>query len=158
MWNFDHFWPKVQMRHFWGIFNQCADFSNYWIFRETACSLRPSQVAPVGLAFKKYKEKHGLEEFLKLSQMDKNDHHSRLRGSYLSACVHYNMIFGEKCTGNDFLAHHTKAQCLKITINCLNILKFPFKFPFFQNSHFFRTLIFFQIPIFSKFPLFQNSH
>ena len=65
-------------------------------------------VAPVGLAFQRYKDQYGQDEFLKLSQMDPKDYHSSLRGSYLSACVHYNMIFGEKCTGSESRASHDK--------------------------------------------------
>ena len=73
-----------------------------YIFRETACSLKPSQVAPVGEAFRLYKEKYGEEKFLRLSQKADDDHHSSLRGSFLSALVHYNMIFEEKSLGNTF--------------------------------------------------------
>ena len=72
-----------------------------------ACSLKPSQVAPAGDAFLLYKEKYGEEEFLKLLMKAEDDHHSSVKGSYLSACVHFSMIFGEKCSGNTFRASWT---------------------------------------------------
>ena len=70
-----------------------------------ACSLKPCRVAPVGLAFAQYKKDFGTEEpeeFMKLFQHDEDDHHSSNKGSYLAACVHYSMIFGEPCTGNSY--------------------------------------------------------
>ena len=69
-----------------------------------ACSLKPSQVAPVGDAFLLYKQKYGEEEFLKLLMKAEDDHHASVKGAYLSACVHFSMIFGEKCSGNSFRA------------------------------------------------------
>ena len=70
-----------------------------------ACSLKPCRVAPVGLAFAEYKKDYGAEDFMKLHKQDtedKEDHHSSNKGSYLAACVHYSMIFGEPCTGNSY--------------------------------------------------------
>ena len=78
-----------------------------------ACALKPCRVAPVGLAFKKFKDWNGEEEFLKLHREDRNgemDHHSTNRGSYLAACVHYSMIFGESCTGNSYRRHWRRLQ------------------------------------------------
>ena len=74
--------------------------SNY--FRTMACSLKPSRVAPVGDAFAQYKENYGKEEWMKLFMKADDDHHSSVKGSYLAACVHYSMIFGEPCTGNSY--------------------------------------------------------
>ena len=67
-----------------------------------ACSLKPCRVAPVGLAFAEYKNDYGTEKFMKLHKQDPEDHHSSNKGSYLAACVHYSMIFGEPCTGNSY--------------------------------------------------------
>ena len=70
-----------------------------------ACSLKPCRVAPVGLAFAEYKKDFEPEDFMKLHKQDtedKEDHHSSNKGSYLAACVHYSMIFGEPCTGNPY--------------------------------------------------------
>ena len=86
--------------------NICFNYSieNHF-FRTMACSLKPCRVAPVGLAFAQYKKDFGTEEpeeFMKLFQHDEDDHHSSNKGSYLAACVHYSMIFGEPCTGNSY--------------------------------------------------------
>ena len=67
-----------------------------------ACSLKPSRVAPVGDAFAQYKKNYGEEEWMKLFMKAEDDHHSSVKGSYLAACVHYSMIFGEPCSGNSF--------------------------------------------------------
>ena len=67
-----------------------------------ACSLKPSRVAPVGDAFAQYKKTYGEEEWMKLFMKAEDDHHSSVKGSYLAACIHYRMIFGETCSGNSF--------------------------------------------------------
>ena len=72
------------------------------LFRTMACSLKPSRVAPVGDAFAQYKKNYGEEEWMKLFMKAEDDHHSSVKGSYLAACVHYSMIFGEPCSGNSF--------------------------------------------------------
>ena len=59
-----------------------------------ACSLKPSRVAPVGDAFAQYKKTYGEEA--------EDDHQSSVKGSYLAACIHYRMIFGEPYSGNSF--------------------------------------------------------
>ena len=65
-----------------------------------ACSLKPSRVAPVGDAFAQYKKTYGEEEWMKLFMKAEDDHHSSVKGSYLAACIHSRMIFGEPCSGN----------------------------------------------------------
>ncbi len=70
------------------------------------CMFKSGQVAPVGEAFRLYKELYGEEEFSTLYKTNGvSDHHASLKGSYLSACVHFTTLFqGAQCSGNTYEA------------------------------------------------------
>ena len=64
------------------------------------CMFKAGQVAPVGEGFREYKEMYGDNAYSHLYRTD--DHHASLKGSYLSACVHFSTLFGVPCLGNTY--------------------------------------------------------
>ena len=72
-------------------------------YLDFACMKTPSRVAPVGEAFRLL---HGDSSFPFLSLYEDNgsDHHASLTGSYLSAAVHYAVMFNTTVVGNTFTA------------------------------------------------------
>jgi len=64
-----------------------------------ACMNLPSRLAPVGEAFRKMEELYGVDARLSLYNTNgKSDHHASVKGSYLSACLHYLSLFGPDAT------------------------------------------------------------
>jgi len=60
-----------------------------------ACMNLPSRLAPVGEGFRKMEELYGVDARLSLYNTNgESDHHASVKGSYLSACLHYLAIFG----------------------------------------------------------------
>ena len=66
------------------------------------CMFKPGQVAPVGEAFREFQRIAGEEFFTLYNTNGVSDHHASLKGSYVSACVHFSTLYGEPCTGNHF--------------------------------------------------------
>ena len=66
------------------------------------CMFKPGQVAPVGEAFREFQRMAGDEFFTLYNTNGVSDHHASLKGSYVSACVHFSTLYGEPCTGNHF--------------------------------------------------------
>lgn len=89
-------------------------------YESLACMTRPSQLAPVGEAFREFRKLYQNEFFdlykgwfepgdcyepksgPKCHGTDEWDHHASNMGSYLSACVHFSTLFGVPCKGNTF--------------------------------------------------------
>ena len=66
-----------------------------------ACGFKPSTIAPVGEAYRIFKNEYP-EEFGLLYKKD-GSHPSSNLGRYLGACVHYSTLFGKPCLGNSYL-------------------------------------------------------
>ena len=64
--------------------------------------LQPGQVAPVGEAFREFKAIYDDEFFTLYNTNGVSDHHAALKGSYLSACVHFSTLFHDSSTGNSY--------------------------------------------------------
>ena len=71
-------------------------------YKTYGCMFKPGQVAPVGEGFREYKNAYGDNAYSELYRT--NDHHASLKGSYLSACVHFSTLFGQPCLGNTYEA------------------------------------------------------
>jgi len=64
-----------------------------------ACMNLPSRLAPVGEGFRKMEELYGLDARLSLYRTNgETDNHASVKGSYLSACLHYLAVFGPDAT------------------------------------------------------------
>ena len=68
-------------------------------YLDFACMKTPSRVAPVGEAFR-YLHSDSSFPFLSLYEDNGSDHHASLKGSYLSAAVHYAVMFNTSVVGN----------------------------------------------------------
>lgn len=72
-------------------------------YERIACTLKelgPSRIAPVGEAFRIYKETNGADFYSLFKPVflgNQPDHHQSKLGAYISACVHFSTIFGESC-------------------------------------------------------------
>ena len=66
-----------------------------------ACGFKPSTIAPVGEAYRIFKNEYP-DEFGLLYKPD-GSHPSSDLGRYLGACVHYSTLFGKPCLGNSYL-------------------------------------------------------
>jgi len=96
-------WPK-------GDEDTCPDypqFCNYTSMQDAlttsystfACMNLPSRLAPVGEGFRRMEELYGLEARLSLYNTNGvSDNHASVKGSYLSACLHYLAVFGPDAT------------------------------------------------------------
>ena len=83
-----------------------------------ACMFKPGQVSPVGEAFREFQNLYGKTEFYTLYNTNGLlDHHASLKGSYLSACVHFGTFFpGKKCTGNSYYGGMDMAVATKLQL------------------------------------------
>ena len=79
---------------------------------------KPGQVSPVGEAFREFQNLYGKTEFYTLYNTNGLlDHHASLKGSYLSACVHFGTFFpGKKCTGNSYYGGMDMAVATKLQL------------------------------------------
>ena len=68
-------------------------------YLDFACMHTPSRVAPVGEAFRLLHSDSSFP-FLSLYEDNGSDHHASLKGSYLSAAVHYAVLFNTSVVGN----------------------------------------------------------
>jgi len=65
-----------------------------------ACEFKPGNIAPVGEAYRIFKNDYP-DEFNDLYSRD-GSHPSSGYGRYLGGCVHFSTLFGQPCTGNSY--------------------------------------------------------
>ena len=79
-----------------------------------ACEFKPGTVAPVGEAYRIFKNEYP-DEFGDLYKRD-GSHPSSGYGRYLGACVHFSTLFGQPCLGNSYTNGLSAEDATKIQI------------------------------------------
>lgn len=70
-------------------------------YRKYACMFKPSQVAPVGEAFRTAKETYGYDYWADLYVP--GDYHSSPEGTYLAAAAHFSQLWNTDAVSNPFV-------------------------------------------------------